>query len=434
MKLNVELSVPGHLQGGHTLTGRVVLVVVGSEQQKFRSISVTLSGRASATVSRTVATGDTVMVQTMWQAVDLVNASLVLAACADHEPYAVLGPGAHNFDFAFPVSVFIPPSFARPGVWVRYSLLAEMAIPGVSRRVSAKTALFSPGTYNAALFTPLGLPLTMHTVKDEKRFFMGGGDCLLTVEAPSACRQGERMRIVCKINNFTKKTINSVTVKLVSKTWCELNGAKNGAALQRWGRQTFAEGATAKMSQKVVEIDFDVPVCPASLNLANFIFIDYALHVQVDVSFAGNLRVKLPISVTTSLPPIEIMPLAMTIAPPVYTILNGTGANTADKAFSHFESNNEVPASEEKATVGGGGGGDAPAAVTVLAPQASRLRGATVAAGTTMPAEWAEATTAVNDAEEKDGMVQCFFPGCGALFASKSAFQAHSIAIHAIPM
>jgi hypothetical protein len=382
---------------------------------------------AEASVSRTISHGDVEVVETFWDAIDLLNITHTLAACADHEPFAVLGAGVHNFDFAFPITVFVPPSFKCSNMSVRYMLKAELAVPGLSRRAKVKAALFSPGTYDCTLFTPLGMPLSINSVKDEKRFFMAGGDCILTVQAPSAVRQGERALIVCKINNFTNKTINSITIKMVSTVWCVLRDIKRTAAVRRWGRQTFPEGATGKMSQKVVEIGYDVPECLVSLNIDDLMFIDNFLHVQVDVSFAGNLRVKLPIFVTTALP---LRGDAVATTKPVYTVVSGTGAKPTDKAFGEFDADTELPEQAEVESDDKAAPATAAPPVTVLAPRESRLRGDTVVAATTMPAGWA--ATSDRDMNEVDGMVQCFHPGCGAYFPTKSALQAHSIAIHTV--
>jgi hypothetical protein len=42
MKLKIELSAPGHVKGGYSLTGRIVVKV--KSQQKFRSLAVSLVG------------------------------------------------------------------------------------------------------------------------------------------------------------------------------------------------------------------------------------------------------------------------------------------------------------------------------------------------------------------------------------------------------
>ena len=93
---------------------------------------------------------------------------------------------------------------------------------------------------------------------------------------------------------------------------------------------------------------FKVPPCIASDDIG-FIFIRYNLHVQVDVNFAANLRVIVPVTITPELPE-QLAQLPKQINIRNYQIESGTGdLNEHLREFNDFSAES---ARNEEETLG----------------------------------------------------------------------------------
>lgn len=171
-KLRLELAAPGYVTGGSNFQGRVVVTV--NKEQRFREVLVTIVGRAHGMLSSTSQSGNYQVTTTFWKDCQLIGVQQTAGHCPSDQPFAVLGPGDHNFDFSVPIYEYLPASFDRVNMYIRYTLTAAIGLltPGRESRLEIKTALFLPGTYDSSLFDAAVRSLSLLTVKDDNDFYL----------------------------------------------------------------------------------------------------------------------------------------------------------------------------------------------------------------------------------------------------------------------
>ncbi len=246
------------------------------------------------------------------------------------EGYETLAAGEHAFDFSFVLPIDLPPDFdSETSSCIAYEITAHVDIP-LRMDLSATRRLGMRGSRPA----PAPRPVT----RSNSKTFLTGGSGQMSLQAAlerDVFRPGERLRGVAEVINESGKEIQGVDIVLQRIMHLSAGSASASRCLDAGSAKVGALETSPGRPVRFV-MDFDLPgdLYP-SIESTGLVRVTYQLNVSLDVPWAIDLAVSLPVTIAEpepEAPPVPVPdadPLAAFPQPPEETVEPLLDAQTA---------------------------------------------------------------------------------------------------------
>jgi hypothetical protein len=212
--------------------------------------------------------------------------------------------GTHSFPFAFQIPDGMPASVDES-----LSRRHRMSFTLNAAMFHASMAQYNlTATRNARVVENLSpvlqqVVMTPATAEGKKRLFMGGDrDLSMVVRTnKSIFAAGEPVYVAVDVSNDSKKRIRGVRAEVV-QTVKDLVGSKIKTKTKSLSKFEFLQDdfEVLPRSHRQLVVDVPTPLDACSSVLTTTFTIDYSLVVELDVPWAKNLQVVVPIRITPS--------------------------------------------------------------------------------------------------------------------------------------
>ncbi|XP_050957308.1 arrestin domain-containing protein 3-like [Labeo rohita] len=202
----------------------------------------------------------------------------------------VIRPGSHVFPFRFQLpQQNMPPSFKGFHGWVKYVLTAKLSRSWKPTSTASTELTFVPGNYgtNDHLLQP------QSRTKDKKMKLFGSGKMSMAVKTDkTGYIQGETISVFVDIDNSSSRDVKLKYSLKQQQTF--IAGSSTNGGYKDIVKETRDRIPSGEKSQFTVDLTLprDLTV---TIENCRIIKVQYELKVYLDVSFASDLEVILPV-------------------------------------------------------------------------------------------------------------------------------------------
>ncbi|XP_029295961.1 arrestin domain-containing protein 3-like [Cottoperca gobio] len=274
---------------GDWITGQITLEL--SKNCKIDSLGVKLKGKAE--VKWTEMYGKTVVTYHNKEKYFSIKQHIIQEGHGeDLLPFKVghdVGQGCHVYPFTFQIPAQdLPSSFKGLFGKIEYTLEANLSRSmRVDTKAKAKFTLIHKGNLNRDLMTP------QNGIVNKKMKLLSSGSVGMDVNIPrTGFRQGEGIKVVASIQNTSSREIKPKYCLYEKHSFF----AKHKRKLQTKDILKEVGEAIPRLAGQTVTRIITIPptTCVSILN-CNIIKIEYRLKVYLDVKYASDPTIKLPI-------------------------------------------------------------------------------------------------------------------------------------------
>ncbi|KAL6465511.1 hypothetical protein MHYP_G00256440 [Metynnis hypsauchen] len=285
---------------GDCLSGRVTLEV--SKETRIQSFSIKAKGKASVLWSENYGKYTTVVYhdkETVFKSVQYLvqeekyegqDGSSLLTNEAGQSYSKIVAPGIHVYPFTFQIPlVDMPASFKGCHGKVDYFLEAKLCR---SMRISRKAKIqFNYVSQGDMSMPDLTMPQYGNSEK-EMKFFSSGNVAMNIHTERMGYRLGEGLKVQIDIENNSSQTVKPKICFYQKQSFFALKKRKLATKKLLKDKGDAIEPSTQTTMTKVLIIPEDT--CVSILN-CRVLKVEYRLKVYLDVKFASNPEVKLPV-------------------------------------------------------------------------------------------------------------------------------------------